>query len=321
MVTPLLVFVTVVLATGAIALTVEWLIEWKQRSRIAEQLRTLATGTTGGPTSATILRTADAVDEGWLKPVAGRLPQLRVLKDLLEQGGSRWSVESYILITLGVAAAFGIAAVLVLPSMLAFVVAAGGGALLPYFYVRHKAKQRLAAFEEQLPEAIDLIGRAIRAGHPLSAGLKMVAEEAADPLASEFRRVFEEQRFGMPFEDALLGLTDRVNLTDVRIMVTAILIQRQVGGNLAEVLDNIAYTIRARFTIRRQLRVYTAQGRFSGYVLAVLPIAVGSAIFLITREYIMMLFLDPLARILLIAAVILQILGYIWIRKIINIEI
>ena len=129
----------------------------------------------------------------------------------------------------------------------------------------------MGQFEEMLPEAIDLLGRAIRAGHPLSAGLKMVADETTEPIASEFRRTFEEQRFGLPFEDALLAMADRVSLIDVRILTTAILIQREVGGNLAEVLDNLANVIRVRFTIRRQLRVYTAQGRFSGYVLAAAP--------------------------------------------------
>ena len=161
----------------------------------------------------------------------------------------------------------------------------------------------------------------MRAGHPLSAGLKMASEESPEPLAGEFRRVFEEQRFGRPFEEAILGIADRVGLIDVRILVTAILVQREVGGNLAEVLDKIAYVIRQRFTIRRQLRVYTAQGRFSGIVLALLPVAVGSALFFINRDYMLTLFFDPIARYFLVLAVILQILGYFWIRKIVDIEI
>jgi tight adherence protein B len=149
----------------------------------------------------------------------------------------------------------------------------------------------------------------------------MVGDEAQEPLAGQFRRVFEEQRFGMPFDDALMGLTDRVPLTDVRILVTAILVQREVGGNLAEVLDKIAYVIRERFTIKRQIRVYTAQGRFSGVVLALLPIGVGSALFFINREYVVTLFVDPIARYFLVFAVILQVLGYLWIRKIVDVEI
>jgi tight adherence protein B len=172
-----------------------------------------------------------------------------------------------------------------------------------------------------LPEAIDLLGRAIRAGHPLSAGLKMVADETTEPIQSEFRRTHEENRFGLPFDDALLAMADRVNIVDVRILVTAILIQREVGGNLAEVLDNLASVIRVRFTIRRQLRVYTAQGRFSGYVLAVLPIAVGAAIYSLNPPYIRLLFTDPMGKLMLLTAVIFQIIGFLWIRKIIDIEI
>ena len=160
------------------------------------------------------------------------------------------------------------------------------GGLLPYWIVRRRRNKRLYAFEEQLPEAIDLLGRAIRAGHPLSAGLKMVADETtrADRRASS---AAPTRRTGSVCRSRtrILAMADRVSIVDVRILVTAILIQREVGGNLAEVLDNLANVIRVRFTIRRQLRVYTAQGRFSGYVLAVLPIAVGGAIYALNPPY------------------------------------
>jgi Flp pilus assembly protein TadB len=149
----------------------------------------------------------------------------------------------------------------------------------------------------------------------------MVADEAGEPVASEFRRTHEEHRFGLAFEDAMLAMADRVRIVDVRILVTAILIQREVGGNLAEVLDNLASVIRARFNIRRQLRVYTAQGRFSGYVLAVLPIAVGGAIYSLNPPYIKLLFTDPIGKLMVIVAVVFQIIGFLWIRKIVNIEI
>jgi tight adherence protein B len=201
------------------------------------------------------------------------------------------------------------------------IIAAAIGVLLPYMVVRHKRTRRLYRFEEQLPDAIDMLGRALRAGHPLSSGLKMVAEEAHPPVAEEFRRSHEEHRFGLAFEDALLAMADRVQIVDVRILVTAILIQREVGGNLAEVLDNLASVIRARFTIRRQLRVYTAQGRFSGYVLGILPIAVGAAIYSLNPPYIRLLFTDPIGKLLVWIAVIFQIAGFLWIRKIVDIEI
>ncbi len=172
------------------------------------------------------------------------------------------------MISAGLAVALGLGVLVLTLMWPAAIIAAAVGGLAPYIFLRRKRSRRFYQFEEQLPDAIDMLGRAIRAGHPLSSGLKMVADEAKEPVAGEFRRTHEEHRFGLAFEDAMLAMADRVGIVDVRILVTAILIQREVGGNLAEVLDNLASVIRARFTIRRQLRVYTAQGRFSGYVLA-----------------------------------------------------
>ncbi|MGH7549943.1 MAG: type II secretion system F family protein, partial [Gemmatimonadota bacterium] len=192
---------------------------------------------------------------------------------------------------------------------------------LPYMYVRRRKTKRLRAFEEYFPEAIDLLGRAIRAGHAFSTGLQMVADESPQPIGMEFRRVFEEQKFGLSLEDSLLALADRIELLDMRIFVTAVLIQREVGGNLAEILDKISYTIRERFTIERQVRVYTAQGRFTGYLLAALPLGVGFLIYMLNREYMTILWERPVGRLLIAVAVVLQVIGFFIIRKIINIKI
>ncbi len=316
----IMIFATVALGTVTMALVVQWAVEFRQRRVVVRHLRDV-TAVIPNAVSPALMRDTAGTEAQWLQAIAARLPQLRGLGAMLERAGVPWTTQGYVVVTLGLAAGAGLAMLLTFPIWPAVMLAAAGAGALPYLYVRRKANGRLAGFEEQLPEAIDLIGRAMRAGHPLSSGLKMASEESPEPLAGEFRRVFEEQRFGMPFEEAILGLADRVALIDVRILVTAILVQREVGGNLAEVLDKIAYVIRQRFTIRRQLRVYTAQGRFSGVVLSLLPVAVASALFFINREYVLTLFLDPIARYFLILAVILQILGYFWIRKIIDIEI
>jgi tight adherence protein B len=200
-------------------------------------------------------------------------------------------------------------------------IATGIGGVLPMMYVRRKRTKRLNAFEELLPEAIDLVGRALRAGHPLTAGFKMAADDGPEPVAGEFRRVFEEQRFGLPIQDSLLGMADRVNIVDVRILVTAILIQREVGGNLAEILDNLSAVVRARFTIRRQIRVYTAQGRMTGYLLSALPIILFSILYMLNAEYMSILFKDPIGQVLIVIALSMQFIGFLWIRKIIKIEI
>jgi tight adherence protein B len=317
-VTALLIFFSVALGTISIAMLIEWL---QERQRQREALRQLRAFTNEDQEMGGILRQRDGGLPHWLQPIAARVPAFQDLDLMVEQAGLKGHLPTFLLGTIGLAIALGFGTLALTRLWPAAVVAAFAGALLPYMVVRWRRNRRLYAFEEMLPEAIDLLGRAIRAGHPLSAGLKMVADETTEPISSEFRRTHEENRFGLPFEDALLAFADRVSIVDVRILITAILIQREVGGNLAEVLDNLANVIRVRFTIRRQLRVYTAQGRFSGYVLGILPIAVGAAIYHLNPSYMTLLFTDPVGKLMLLLAVVFQIIGFLWIRKIVDIEI
>jgi tight adherence protein B len=317
-VTALLIFFAVALGTVSIALLVEW---FQERARQREALRQLRAFTNDEPEQGGILRLSGQDLPHWFRPIAARVPAFQDLDLMMEQAGLKGHVPLFLMSTVGLCIGLGLAVLGLTRLWPAAIIAAIVGALLPYAYVRRKRKTRLYAFEEFLPEAIDLLSRAIRAGHPLTSGLKMVADETQEPISGEFRRTHEENRFGLPFEDALLAMADRVSIIDVRILTTAILIQREVGGNLAEVLDNLANVIRVRFTIRRQLRVYTAQGRFSGYVLAALPIAVGFAIYALNPPYIRLLFTDPVGKLMVLTAVIFQIIGFLWIRKIVNIEI
>ena len=321
LVTALLVFLAFTLGTISLVLVLEWLRERFRAKNVVRKLESWAKESLDRTGSDAILADTGGVQNRWLGPVIARIPQLRDLEALLGQGATKWSVTTFVLMSLGLGVALGLATWLFSQILIAGVIAAVLAGMVPYTVARRRARRRMQAFEEILPEGIDLIGRAIRAGHPLSAGIKMVADEARDPVASEFRRVFEEQRFGLAFEDSLFGLADRIRLVDVRILITAILVQREVGGNLAEVLDNLASVVRERFKIRRQLRVITAQGRLSGYVLALLPIAVGFAIYLLNAPYLRVLFNHPTGRLLLVLAITLQILGYLWIRRIVNIDI
>jgi tight adherence protein B len=315
----LLIFLAVAFGTLSLAMLVDIMQERSRRREAIHQLRQFTNSPQGdGPG---LLRGLEGQVPDWLVPIASRVPALEDARLMLEQAGSSVSLARFLVISLGLSLALGLGALVLTLSWIPGIGAAAFGAALPYLVFRQKRTKRFYRFEEQLPEAIDMLGRAIRAGHPLSSGLKMVAEEAGEPVASEFRRAHEEHRFGLAFEDALLAMADRVKIVDVRILVTAILIQREVGGNLAEILDNLAGVIRARFTIRRQLRVYTAQGRFSGYVLAVLPIAVGAAVYSLNPSYIMLLFTHPLGKLLVLVAVVFQLIGFLWIRKIVNIEI
>jgi tight adherence protein B len=194
-------------------------------------------------------------------------------------------------------------------------------AALPFIWLLFKRRQRLKKFAVQLSDALELISRALRAGHSLAAGFSLVNHEMADPIAREFGRVFEEQNLGIPLEDALNSLTERVPNLDLRFFATAVILQRQTGGDLAEILDKIGYLIRERFKIWGQVQALTGEGRLSGAVLLGLPPALFLAVYRMNRDYIMMLFTDPMGKQMLAAAIALQVLGALVIRKIINIKV
>ena len=317
----LVAFVAVALGTVSLILVVEWMGEQTRKRRMFGELRAMANeGFEGRGAGGQLLRSA-VLDSPWLRPIAARMPALQDAELMLQQAQVSWSLPTLILMSMGMAMALGLFTLTVSRSLLIALPLAIIGASLPMLYVRWRRSRRLAQFEELLPESIDLVGRALRAGHPLSAGFKMAADDGAEPVAGEFRRVFEEQRFGLPLQDSLLGMADRISLVDVRILVTAILIQREVGGNLAEILDNLAAVIRSRFTIRRQIKVYTAQGRMTGYLLALLPFMLFGILYTINPEYMSVLFTDPIGKVLVAVALVMQLAGFFWIRKIVNIEI
>jgi tight adherence protein B len=195
------------------------------------------------------------------------------------------------------------------------------GAFLPYSYVSYRRSKRFKKFEEIFPEAIDTLARAVRAGHAFTTALEMISDEVGEPIASEFRMLFEEQKFGLPVRDALMNLTERVPLVDVKFFVTAVMLQRETGGNLAEILDNLSYVIRERFKILRQVRVYTAQGRLTMMLLMGLPPVIVATMLVISPGFIRPLFTDPLGHVLIEVGIILQTVGYFVIRKIIQIQV
>ena len=202
-----------------------------------------------------------------------------------------------------------------------FPVGAALGFAVPFLVLKVKRRRRLNAFEEQFPEALDLIARALKAGHAFATGLKMVADELAEPVGPEFRKTFDEQNFGLPLKDALDNLTDRIPLLDVRFFATAVMIQRETGGNLSEILENLGHVVRERFKILRQVRVYTAHGRLTGYVLLGLPAFLGVALMFINPDHMNLLFRERLGQQMLMAAIVMQFVGYMWIKKVIKIEV
>jgi tight adherence protein B len=200
----------------------------------------------------------------------------------------------------------------------------GAGLLLgmtPFMLLKRAARRRMARFEEQFPEAIDLIARALRAGHAFTTGLGMVAEEVEEPVRTEFRLLHDRQNYGMPLPDALRSLAVRMPLLDARFFATAVLTQRESGGNLSEVLDNLSKLIRERFKLKRHVRTLSAHGRITAWVLAALPIVIGALMFVIAPEHTGLLFTDPIGVRMVVGAGVLQVIGFIAMRRIVNIEI
>lgn len=242
------------------------------------------------------------------------------LQRLLVESGLNVTVGTFVLASvLGAAVGF-VLGWSVLQLAVAAVLLAVLGATVPYAYVSHKRTVRLRVFEEQFPEAIDLISRALRAGHALTTGLGMVSDEIPAPVGAEFKRLYDEQNFGMSLPDALRAMARRVPVLDARFFVTAVLTQRESGGNLSEVLDNLASVMRERFKLKRQIRVISAHGRISGWVLSCLPPALAAVLFILSPNFMRILWEDPMGLRLVMVAVMLQLIGTYAISRLVKIE-
>ncbi|HWR35687.1 MAG TPA: type II secretion system F family protein [Clostridia bacterium] len=253
--------------------------------------------------------------------ILSRLAITESLQQLIKQANSNWTVGRVIFGSLLLLAAGSWIAGLWLHN---FPVGAVVGLVLssvPYLTLRMKRGARLRRFNSLLPEAIDLMSRALRAGHAVTAAIEMVAKEISDPVGTEFRRAFEEQNFGLPLREALLNLAKRVPIDDVKFLVTAILVQKETGGNLAEVLDKTAAVLRERMRLLGQLRIHTAQGRLTGWILGLLPFIVFGLLNFINPGYARILLEDPLGQKLVWAGLVLMAFGIWVIRKIVDIKV
>jgi tight adherence protein B len=243
------------------------------------------------------------------------------LQRMIERSGVDTTPSAMVMSSIVACMAGLVIAMIFVSAPIAAPAAAVAGMMAPFIWLKHKATKRIKRFEEQFPEALDLLSRAIRAGHAFQTAMGMVADEVPAPVGPEFKKTFDQQNFGLPLKDALNELADRINLLDVRFFVTAVLIQRDTGGNLSEILDNLAHVVRERFKILRQVRVHTAHGRFTGYVLLALPGALVLALMFINPEHMGLLFSERMGHIMLAGALVLQTIGYFWIRQVIKIEV
>ena len=240
---------------------------------------------------------------------------------LIKQADSRWTVGGVFLGAFLLFLFFGAAGWRLLHSPALGALVGAGAAIMPYLYLQRKRTSRRHRFAAVLPDAIDLMGRAIRAGHAVTAAIEMVSREVPDPVGTEFRRVFEEQNFGLPMREALLNLAQRMPVADLQFLVTAMLVQKETGGNLAEVLDKSGLVIRERSRLLGQLRIYTAQGRMTGWILGFLPFLLFVAMSFLNPDYTHTMLDDPTGRMWIWAGLGLMTIGVWSIRRIVDIKV
>jgi tight adherence protein B len=253
--------------------------------------------------------------------ILAALPIITRLQLLLQQAAVDTQVAAFLLVVASLALfAVAVSLVLLLPWVSTLALTAGA-AVAPFLVLLYKRGKRFSKFEEQFPDALELLARAIRAGHGVTTAFALIAEEMAQPVADEFRIVHQQQSLGLPIREALINMATRVPLPDVRIFVTVLQIQKDTGGNLGEILDNLSGVVRERFKIFREVRVLTAEGRLSMYFLVGMPIFVGFAMYFVNREQMDILFTNPLGQKMLLVTGIMEIIGYLIIRKMVRIKV
>ncbi|MDR3409623.1 MAG: type II secretion system F family protein [Formivibrio sp.] len=291
-----------------------------EAKRIERRLQALSAGGAAS-TELTIVKKRLLSETPAIERMLLEIPRIHLLDRLLLQSGLKMNVGGFLGLTL-LAAAVGLvlAILLTLPFLLMLVAAVVVG-ILPLMYVLNSKQKRLNMVEQQLPDALDLMGRALRAGHALPGALKMVADEMAEPIAGEFRTTFDEMNYGISLQDSLTNLATRVPITDLRYFVISVLIQRETGGNLAELLDKISALIRARFKLLGTVRVLSAEGRLSAWILTILPFALAGVIRILNPTFINVLWTDPAGQKMVIGALIVMALGIFWMWRIIKIRV
>jgi tight adherence protein B len=320
MLLPVLVFVAVTALVLGVYAAMVYLPPRLQARRLEQRLREVSQPDDAAPDPALLMERARGPLPG-LDQLVGQTARGASLARLIEQSGVRTTPSAIGLASLVAGALLALVTWLFLPIVPVVALAGVAGMTLPFAWLLHCRTRRLRRFEEQFPEALDLLSRAIRAGHAFQTAMGMVAEEVPAPVGTEFKKTFERQNFGLPLKESMEELADRVPLLDVKFFVTAVSIQRETGGNLAEILDNLARVVRERFKILRQVRVYTAHGRFTGYVLMVLPAALAMVLSFLNHEHMQPLFKSSTGQLMIAAVIVSQTIGYFWIRQVIKIEV
>jgi tight adherence protein B len=319
------ILLTFLFVFGAFALTVAFgwnYLEGQKKKKAASMLQTAVGETLRVETKVLLDQAADP--NATLAAVLKRFNFTKKMEAEIQHAGLTTNVGA-LLVQMAVLAAVG-ALVGAKVNWLMFPGLSAAGlafllSIVPYARVRRKAKKRLSAFEEQFPEALEFLARAMRAGHAFSIALEMLSEESPQPLGNEFRKVFNEHNLGLPIETALRNLTERIPLLDVRFFTSAVLLQRETGGNLAEILTKLAFVIRERFKLRGQVSAASAHGRITGSILTLMPIALMFGLLFIAPGYLQGMAKDPLGKILIACVIVMIIIGHFVIKKIVAIKV
>lgn len=315
-----LIFIAVVLLVEGIYLN--WnSTKGPEASRVARRLKMMSAGAHVGDQDGSIVKDRLLSESPGLQRLLLKMPRIHALDRALNQSGKGWTVAQFLGMTV---AAFVLclfaASALAIPFFIQLI-AATLLAVVPFLLVLRATAKRLVRIELQLPDALDLMGRALRAGHAFPTALKMVGDEMSDPLAAEFRVAFDEVNFGVSMPTALMNLATRVPSTDLRYFVIAVLIQRETGGNLSELLTSISAIIRDRIKLMGQIRVLSAEGKMSAWVLSLLPFAAAAMIQLTNPKFLELLYTDPAGQKMLMASGVMMVVGILVMRKIIRIRV
>jgi tight adherence protein B len=296
--------------------------EARRKKQVAEMLHTAA----GEPvvTLSNLLKELEPDKPGGLKGLINSLQFSKHAQELIQQAGLNWS-SSRLIAAMAMAAVPGLGLGSVLPlggnSALAALALGAVFASLPYFFVRHKRSSRMDKMEEQLPESLDFLARSMRAGHAFTISMEMLGQELAEPLGQEFRTLFNEINLGAPMDIALRNFTQRVPLLDVRFFSSSVMLQRQTGGNLSEILSRLAYIIRERFRLKGQVKACSAHGRMTASILTALPVLTMIGLLVVAPGYLQGMAEDPDGKWMIGGSIGAQILGNFFIKRIINIKV
>lgn len=316
-ITLFIVLTVVIIFTAVVATNV-------MRKRDVDQMKDLVSGKAprpkAGAGSASLMKTdKQPKREVFARMVLGQDLNQK-LRNFIEQAGVDWDPARVVFTSMILAVVgFNLFWYIVPRGQPISFIGVFAGAAGPFLFIYSRRRKRLRKFEAQFPDALEFAARAMRSGHAFSVSLEMLHKEYAPPLGEEFRRTFDEQNLGLPLEVALERLGTRVPLLDVQFFVSAVLLQKRTGGNLAGLLDNLAYLMRERFKLRGRIRAVSAHGRISGLVLSMIPLAVAMLMFLTNPEYILFFLDDPDGKIMLVVCIFLQLLGFVSIRKIVDI--